>query len=219
MTYPDDEDRPGPLLHKSPVLRCADPTREEDDGTVWLWLDGRRPVAALCLFLVRGQWNYEHVSLSGEAVEVTGRPWWTWRPAASERTWVALEGSVPEAAAARDRMVKDLAGKFVASEVRRGEPYPLRLMPRPVFKYSDPEADVVEGAMFVFAYGTNPEILVQIEAREADGKRSWHASFARLSAAEISVKLGENEVWNVPAMTADDPRQDYFSAHGKDPLD
>ena len=49
MSWPDDPDRPVPALLKTPVLRCNDPTRAEVDGAVWLWLDGKRPVTAMCL--------------------------------------------------------------------------------------------------------------------------------------------------------------------------
>jgi hypothetical protein len=45
MTFPDHAKRRAPELSKSPVLRCNDPTREEVDGTVWLWVEGKRPVA------------------------------------------------------------------------------------------------------------------------------------------------------------------------------
>jgi hypothetical protein len=219
MSLPEDEKRPAPELSKSSVLRCNDPTREEVDGTVWLWLEGKRPLAALCLFLVREQWNYEHVSLCDEALKVTGRPDWAWQPPATKRAWLTLDEPVPGSTAARDRTSRALAGRFTASEVRKGEPYPLRLLPRPLYTYADPERGIVHGALFAFVYGTNPEILVQLEAREAKGKPAWNVSFARLSSAEISVKLGEKEVWTVPAMTASNPKHDYFSAHGKDPID
>src|SRR5262245_46104363 len=89
MGYPNADERQPPQLVKSPVLRCSDPTRDEIDGALWLWVDGQRPVAALCmLFYGTAKWNYEHLSLTDEALTVTGRPGWLWRPKAAPRTWV-----------------------------------------------------------------------------------------------------------------------------------
>jgi hypothetical protein len=101
--YAADEDRDPPQLIRSPILRCNDPTRDEEDGTLWLWADGKRPVACLCLFFIRDQWIYEHVSLSDEALEVKGRPAWSWTPQAGPRMWVRLDDAVPETDAARQR--------------------------------------------------------------------------------------------------------------------
>src|SRR5688500_18200020 len=82
-------DVPPPQLSKQPVLRCGDPTREGEDGAVWLWLEGSRPVAGLCVLHKRGKWNYELVSLTDEPLEVTGRPTWSWKPKSAERKWFA----------------------------------------------------------------------------------------------------------------------------------
>ena len=80
IVYPELPDRAVPKLSPQPVLRCSDPTREEEDGAVWLWLDGSRPVAGLCVIHKRGKWNYELVSLTEEPLAVSGRPTWEWQP-------------------------------------------------------------------------------------------------------------------------------------------
>jgi hypothetical protein len=215
LAFPHAAERSAKLL-ETPVLRCNDPTREEMDGAVWLWLEGKRPVAAVCLlFYKKGRWNYELVSLTDEAVEVTGRPAWTWQPKATLRTWLAMEGKVPEAPRGRQLALRAVARQFEASEMRRGERYPLRLLDRPIYTYSAPDEGLIEGAIFALSYGTNPEALVQIEAREAEGRRGWHASFARLSGAEVTVRLGEKEVWKVEPLDGDAayvPDQPYFAA-------
>ena len=214
MTFPELPDRRPPQLLKSPVLRCNDPTREEMDGAVWLWVDGQRPVAALCLlFYSSGKWNYEHLSLTDEALTVTGRPAWSWKPKAEPRTWVTIEQPVPDNARARQQALRALARELEASEVRRNEKFPLRLLERPIYSYVDLEHGVTDGAVFAISYGTNPEILVQIEARQTDGKHEWRIAFGRLTAAEATVKLQGKELWKVPATNSgrQDPSDSYYA--------
>src|SRR5438105_4816395 len=107
IKFVDDSDRTAPQLMPSPVLRTNDPTRNEVDGAVWLWLDGKRPVAALgVMYYASGKWNYELSSMSGEQVEVTGRPTWAWRPPAVEPAWFVMEDAVPDAPRARQLLMR-----------------------------------------------------------------------------------------------------------------
>jgi hypothetical protein len=214
MAYPGDTKRAAPELLTTPVLRCNDPTRDEMDGALWLWLEGKRPVAGLCVLLyASGKWNYEHIALTDDAVAVTGRPGWSWQPKAAARTWSQLDGPVPETARLRQTALRSLARRLEASEVRRGEAFALRLLERPIYTYADPQQGIVDGALFALSYGTNPEVLVQIEARADGGKRAWHVAFARMSAAEITVKLEGKELWKVEAMKADDPTGSYYGVN------
>ena len=216
MTFPELPDRRPPQLLKSPVLRCNDPTREEMDGAVWLWVDGQRPVAVLCLlFYATGKWNYEHLSLTDEALEVTGRPNWSWKPKAARRSWASIDQPVPDAPRARQQAMRALVRQFEASELRRGEKFPLRLLERPIYSYADPDHGVTDAALFAISNGTNPEILVQIEARQEQGKRQWQVAFDRLTAAEATVKLDGKELWKIPATNSgkQDPRDPYYAVN------
>jgi hypothetical protein len=209
-----------PQLTEAPIMRTSDVTREEEDGAVWLWLEGKRPVAGLCLIHKRGRWNYELVSLTDEALKVTGRPTWSWQPQAAPRHWTAIDEPVPGGARARQSALRAIARRFAASEVRRGDTFPLRLIDRPVYTYSDTEHNIVEGGLFAMSYGTNPEALVQVEARDMDGKTQWHVAFARLSAAEVTVRLGEEEIWKTDELLseADYKPTDAYYAIGERPM-
>ena len=81
-------------------------------------------------------------------------------------------------AALRLRQMKDLAGQFTAAcdPSRSGgwtNRHALRLLTTPVYRYSEPTSDITDGALFAFAQGTNPEVLIQIEAIRAAGTESW----------------------------------------------
>lgn len=209
--------RPAPQLVKSPLLRCNDPTRAEVDGSVWLWTERKRPVAITSVLIVGEDLSYEHSSLSDEALEITGRPDWTWAPQATKREWTMLDDAVPETPIARQRVLRGIAEKFDASEYHSGQTFQLRLLPRPIYTYADPDHDVMAGALLALVNGTNPEVLVQIEARQSKtGKPYWQVAFARLTAAEASVQLGENEIWKVPAIEKWSPREPYYSVKSED---
>jgi len=212
MEFVADNVRRPPELVQSPILRCNDPTREEEDGTVWLWRDGKHPVACLCLFFIRDQWTFEHVSLSGEVLKVSGRPKWSWTPKAEDRVWFPVKDAVPDSAVARQRAARAIARRLEASEFHVGETYQLRLLERPLYTYSDVDHGLIAGTLFAFAYGTNPEILLQLEARETKDGPKWQAAFARLSSAEITVKLDDDEIWKVPAVRDFDARESYYAA-------
>jgi hypothetical protein len=217
IEFAADKVRKPPELLPSPILRCNDPTREEEDGTVWLWADGKRPVACLCLFFIRDQWAFEHVALSGEALKVSGRSAWSWTPKAEDRLWIPLKDAVPDSSASRQRTARDIARQMDASEFHMDETYRLRLLERPLYTYSDVDQGVVEGMLFAFAYGTNPEILLQLQARQSGEERpQWQAAFARLSSAEITVKLDDREIWKAPAVREFDARESYYSASERD---
>lgn len=206
---------------ENPVFRYSDAARETIDGTLWLWERASEPLALLCLFREPREgfeWNYELVLLSDGPLHVSGRRDWSWRPVRKAREWRALEGP---AAAARDEarlvQLKGLARQFTATEHLDGETYRLRLLPNPVHRYSRPDAGVTDGAMFLFAYGTNPEIVMQVEA--VDESPGWRVAFAQLAAADLTVTLDETAVWDAERVLEWDEQAEYFSHYGPDPLE
>lgn len=206
-------------LSKSPVLRTNDPTRNELDGGLWLWFDGQRPIAALIVtYYASRKWNYENVTLTDEALSLRGRPSWSWQPEAAVREWVELNEVVPEAPRARQLALRALPRPFDVSEVRRGERFPLRLVGQPIYVYSDPESNLLDGALFVVSNGTNPEVMIQVEARANGGERRWHVAFARLTAAEATVMLGDKMLWKVPPIAVGEfaPNAGYYATNEPD---
>jgi len=219
LEHPDMPERTAPVLSKSPLLRTNYPTRNELDGALWLWLDGQRPVAALTMtYYASRKWNYENVTLTDEAITLRGRPSWTWQPQAEPRRWIALDDAVPEAPRARQLALRAIPRQFDVTEVRRGEQFPLRLVGQPIYSYSDANAGVLDAALFVVSNGTNPEVIVQVEARAENESRRWHVAFARLTAAEATVRVGDKELWKVPPIAVGeyDPTASYYATNEPD---
>jgi hypothetical protein len=97
----------------------------------------------------------------------------------------------------RQRQFTQVAEKFSASEDWRGQTSQLRLMPRPILEYEDKEQGVIEGAVFVWAHGTNVEILMFLEARQGeDGDKHWVAGFRRVSGADLHVDYKGQDFWD-----------------------
>src|SRR5205823_481570 len=65
-----------------------------------------------------------------------------------------------------------------------------RLLTQPIDRYQSASEKIVDGAIFAFANGTNPELGVVFES---DGER-WRYGTLRLTAAEASVTLDGRQV-------------------------
>ena len=96
--------------------------------------------------------------------------------------------------------MKDISRHFQAHEFwdPNNSRYELRLLTQPVYRYQDDAANIVDAGVFVFAHGTNPEVLMLIEAIQDNGSASWHYDFIRLGSAEMHVHWDEKSVWTVP---------------------
>jgi hypothetical protein len=185
-----------------PLHRWTDPTREFSGGALWACRASGRPVAIYGLELYGTSWSHEFVSVStGRVVADNGRVHW-----APSKGGVEFH-EVPEAPApaadeaGRLRQLRDLARRFAAREFWAGRNYVLRLLPHPIDRYTDPSSGLVDGAIFAYANGTNPELLLLLEARRhADGPPRWWYAAARLGRAELNLKLGPRDVRSAPIL-------------------
>src|SRR5689334_13797406 len=71
-----------------------------------------------------------------------------------------------------------LARRFTSQVDRRNHRSEMRLLPQPHYRYEikDEGSPVVDGAVFAFVWtvGTDPEMLVVIEARRTDQRIRWY---------------------------------------------
>src|SRR5207249_2109892 len=90
--------------------------------------------------------------------------------------------------------------------VQTGTPGELQLLPKPLCRYADADSGLVDGAIFAWGVGTNPEVVVVLEARKDAEAVSWQYGLARLSAAELTVRLNKREVWKQAAVRGASPQ-------------
>jgi hypothetical protein len=218
QTYVIDEkgNRAPAVITSEPLHRWTDPTREFSGGALWAWKHSGRPIALVAIELYGKAWSYEFVSLStGRLTADDARLHWA--PSRAGIKFEALAGAPDPAAdeAGRLRQMKALARRFEAREFWAGRYNTLRLLTQPIDRYADPASGAVDGTIFTYANGTNPELLLLVEARrEGDAPAKWCYAAAPLAKAALYLKLGSEEVWTAPIKTdvVFKPEDTYFIA-------
>jgi len=202
-----------------PLLLFGDDPRNLTRGILWGWGAGR-PVAVAELWRGRAENSPYAVSLTltgPDMVAMTsdGKP--KWEPARKQMEFMAFADApvVATKESARLRQIKEMARRFEAHEFWDPENsrFELRLLVQPVHRYSDMAAEILDGALFVFAHGTNPEALLFIEAfGPTIEKAKWQYGLVRTSNAESHVELDGREVWMQPRVKggATRPVDPYF---------
>jgi hypothetical protein len=156
------------------------------------------------------------VSLATEAVELEfsdGLVWNSRKPGWAPRS---LPGAPPPADSANQRLLqmKDLARRFSVTvhSVHNPNPLQLRLLPKPIDRYEHPASGVLDGALFALAFGTNPTVLLALEAGEDPRSGpSWRYGFARQGSGEMFARLDDREVWTQPFALAAGDSEVYTS--------
>ncbi|HWB11662.1 MAG TPA: hypothetical protein VG826_20695 [Pirellulales bacterium] len=190
-----------------PVLRYNDQSRLGDNGaqalldaTAWRLGEKGRPLALVTLEIYpfdggTAVLTYEFVSLSPSSFEMKNTRGVTWMPASTELTMVALEDAPAPAESPRSRLVqmRQLARRFTCQEELQGEKIECRLLAQPIDRYDDEAAGILDGAIFIFANGTNPEMGLVMECSD----KGWSYGVFRLSSATLFAQL-DGKSFDVP---------------------
>jgi hypothetical protein len=87
----------------------------------------------------------------------------------------------------------------------------LRLLPTPVTRYGGPATRPLDGALFAFVHGTDPEVFLFIEAGGSGDELSYRYALAPMSAFALKGSYQGKAVWEVPdRMPAADPSKPLF---------
>lgn len=203
---------------EDPVLNYSDPARMLSHATCWLWTSEGRAIGALAIEFNpsgegQGHWTFEGVTLrSGDSVLQLGESQWPLNLPPGSALSLTGVGEPARDRPARLTQLKLLARRFSAVSLSQEEGRnSLRLLPRPVYRYPDDASGVVDGAVFAFTYGTNPEVLLAIEAVERDDRIEWSYRLAPLTAGRLSISLGDEEVWSQQPYTGPGSRTNYVN--------
>jgi hypothetical protein len=198
-------------MKKEPVFEWSNPGRDglAVQGVVYLWLRDGRPAVVCSMFSEpRTEWKgrtllHEFHALDREKLVVT-RPKEAlndWKPEVGlERKELTDAPAPADTPAARLLQMKRLAQEFSAHGLDMAEKrVDMRLLPTPLYRYPAAKTGVVDGALFSFVAttGTDPEILLLIEAREEKGKMRWEYACGRFSDKSLYVQRKDKEVWSL----------------------
>jgi hypothetical protein len=194
-------------LRREPVYRWTNPTRVGGQvGEVFVWTYRGRPEVVGSIFSHpsgdgRRVICHELHSLSLAVLVVDREAREQWAPQAAGVDLKPLDAAPPPAQAAAQRLAqmrglaREFAGRSLSSE---GQTWELRLLPQPLYRYESTDPDVVDGALFalVSSAGTDPEIILLLEARKRESGHKWVFGAARFSDMNLWLTHKGQDVWS-----------------------
>jgi len=214
----DQPDAKPAELAPEPIFRYDDPPRQIEDATLWVFGRTGRPTAALKVEVYPNRGLYGLVALAPGTITAKGTDW-DWASTAPGIELRPIPDAPPPAAAPHGRrtQLRALSGRFSGHEFEPSKGrMQMRLLPRPLLRYDDPAAGLLDGAILSLSFGVNPEVLLLIEARKAAGEAAptWQYGVGRLGGAEVSVSLDGQEVWRQgKAYPVPQVRPTYMNRH------
>lgn len=212
-----DDGEAGCKMTSKSVLNWSDPARHPEilvPGTTWIWHHQGRPQLIAEIYgrdNAVGRWNVYMCTLSPDRVRVENA-----EVSSTIDTSYYEPRELPKSPAAaatkpaRLLQMNRLARRFDGHQFWDGGRFELRLLPRHIYRYQDPAAGIVDGAVYALVHGTNPEVLLLLEAHASgDDPARWKVSFGALAGASCVVRLDGEEFWTCPLHTSDtaDPRR------------
>lgn len=190
-------------LHAEPLLRWSNPTAGSVHGEVFLWTIDSRPIAIASIY----RWYHPFKDSTAELVSVA--PFGIEASANRETHWDTkhpgikfgdLAGAPKPAESANGRLVqmRALARRFRAElvDTRGGDEVgrELRLLNQPAHRYACPSDKVLDGSLFAFVEGTDPEAWIILEAIESSSGPQWRYALARMNRDALQIKDGDQPV-------------------------
>ena len=199
-------------LHPEAILQWSNPVAGSIHGAVFIWTDRGRPVVVGSIYRWFSPNHHMGVELhsldSGRlSADRSGRAIWSaQRPGVVPKP---IAGAPPPAstAAGRLRQMRAMAKEFEASETSRaGVARTLRLLTQPLYRDQSTDPEVIDGGLFAFVEGTDPEIILRIEARKSPEGRRWEFAAARMNSVAMTMTRRGSEAWSVPTIPWDQAR-------------
>jgi hypothetical protein len=193
------------------VMRWANPTRlQKGETALVMWADAGRPEALASVYPWNGNLTYECVSLArdkGLIATEDGRS--VWAPTAPGITFRELPDAPAPAktATARLTQMREIAEPFKVTMISRKsgveDREEMRLLPKPIYRYDLAAAklahpELIDGAVFAFVQGTDPEAVLMIEAVKKGDKTVWQYGFGRATGWTVEARLGSMLIWTAP---------------------
>lgn len=204
-------------LQELEALRWSNPVRGSAAGTVFIWTNRGRPVAAASMYrygeATNAKIDHEFVSLSdqGFIAELSGTKVWT--PSLGGIRWTTFETAPAPAPTrpARLTQMRLVASRFEGTLIHNGERDRLRLLTQPIYRF--PESPSSDGAIFALAQATDPEILLLIDVDLGASPAKYRYAAARMSANPLQLSYDGTTVLNLDKWPwgSTEPDQPYLT--------
>lgn len=206
-------------IPKESVLRWTNPAAGRVYGNTYVWLQNGRPVAVGCLYRNFVPWNMfcgELAALAGTNLVAKRDDKVMWQPR-DEWKWYPIPGASPPAATAVQRLVqmRALAAKFTVEVLDtrnnpKGDEQTPRLLPRPLYRYDAKQTKTLDGGLFAFVLGTDPELMVLIECDTAARNPEWRFGVTRMNRDAVRLKHKSATVWEAELFRKHKPEDPYY---------
>ncbi len=200
------------VLHPEPILRWSNPTAGSVFGDVYVLTENGRPaVVAGAYRWFSNDWGdaMEVCSLSAGPVFARQGDVTFWK---SDKPGVRFQpvknaDAPAKSAPARLSQMRRIANDFVTqlTDTRgdtAGVKRQLRMLSQPVYRYpaANEKSDYLDGALFAFVEGTDPEVLLLIEAssNQSPDDSRWQFALARINRDALQVTYRDEAVWSAP---------------------
>jgi hypothetical protein len=197
--FPSEESTE-PMRHML-ALRWPNSVRGSTDGATVFWIANGRPEAVAGIFTKSPRITHEFDSLSRGTIVARRADRIVWDPETPGLTFQPVEGAPAPArfAPARLRQMKALTKQFKATFLgwsASAQAEPLRMLSTPLYRYKIDKPDkVLDGVVFAYASGTDPEALLVIEAYGEEGKYHWEYAFVRRTSGGLQGHYRDEIVW------------------------
>ncbi len=213
-------------LRKQPLMHWQNPERQQDQGALYVWEKNGRPqvLGSIFTYEVTGTvyCRHELISLANGPLKAELESDVVWSPNRAGMQWRPCDGAGTPADADSRRLfqMRSIARQFAGTlSIPNRQPSQLTLLPQPLVRYQAPKEGVIDGAVFSFAVGTDPELLLVIEAQKAaDGSVAFMYAPARAHYHALELKREGTTVWNAAMVIALESTQAGQKPWANDPF-
>lgn len=191
----------------SPAQRWTNPSAGRVYGHTYVWAHQGRPAAAGCVYRYFDPFQ----SFCGELVALTGPQLVAkrgdkviWEPQTKWK-WYPVPGATAPAAGAPQRLVqmRAIAGECKVELLDRrnnvkGDSQTPRLLTTPIYRYDHARAKPLDGALFAFVIGTDPELLLLLECDTSAAAPGWRFGVGRLNRDAVKIRKKGEVMWEAP---------------------
>ncbi len=211
---------------EQPVLRFYNPISGVVEAGVFVWNRNGYPHAVGKIFIneKKNAWGDYITSLASTRMEMRHDGEMVWLPRPQERFRRIGDFAHPaKSGVARKAQLRGIATQFQVLDLWKEDPiisdravtdWTLRLLAKPLVRYESEQHSVLDGAIFAFVLGTNPEVLLSIEAKTDEPEPYWQYRFARLTIYQLQAFRNSKKVWSAERILADEMSSNMPSYHG-----